>query len=53
MIFRPKCDAVVAGCIKLYKDNHNLYSSLIIIIREDEMGRACSVHGDKRNVYKS
>jgi hypothetical protein len=32
MIFRPKCEAFAAGCVKLYKDNHDLYSSLIIII---------------------
>jgi hypothetical protein len=32
MIFRPKCETFAAGFIKLYKDNHDMYSSLIIII---------------------
>jgi uncharacterized membrane protein YidH (DUF202 family) len=32
MIFRPKCEAFAAGCIKMYKNNHDLYSSFIIII---------------------
>jgi len=32
MIFRPKCEAFAAGFIKLYKDDHDLYSSIIIII---------------------
>jgi hypothetical protein len=31
MIFRPKCEAFAAGCIKLYQDNHALYSSQIMI----------------------
>jgi hypothetical protein len=32
MIFRPKCEAFAAGCIKLYKQNNDLNSLLIIII---------------------
>jgi hypothetical protein len=30
MVFRPKCEAVAADCMKLYKENHDTYSSLII-----------------------
>jgi hypothetical protein len=32
MIFRPKFEAFAAGCIKLYKQNNDLNSLLIIII---------------------
>jgi hypothetical protein len=39
---------------KLHNEElHNLYSSpnIIIQVKEDEMGRACSTNGEKRNAY--
>jgi hypothetical protein len=33
---------------------HNLYSlpNIIRMIKEDEMGKACSTNGEKRNAYR-
>jgi hypothetical protein len=47
-IFGPKRDEVKGGWRKLHNEElHNLYSSPIIIrmIKEDEIGRACSTNG--------
>jgi hypothetical protein len=46
-IFGPKRDEVTGGWRKLHNEElHNLYSSpsIIRMIREDEMGRACSTN---------
>jgi hypothetical protein len=48
---------VTGGWRKLHNEElHNLYSSPIIIrmnqVKEDEMGRACSTNGKKRNAYR-
>jgi hypothetical protein len=56
-IFGPKRDEVTGGWRKLYNEEfHNLYSSPSIIKnvqdKEDEMGRACSTNGEKRNAYR-
>jgi hypothetical protein len=47
-IFGPKWDEVIGGWRKLHNEElHNLYSSpsIIRMIKEDEMGRACSTNG--------
>jgi hypothetical protein len=55
-IFGPKRDEVTGGWRKLHNEElHNLYSlpSIInMIVKEDEMGRACSTNGERRNVYR-
>jgi hypothetical protein len=56
-IFGPKRDEVTGGLRKLHNEElHNLYSSRSIIrimkVKEDEMGRACSTNGEKRNAYR-
>jgi hypothetical protein len=53
-IFGPQWDEVTGGWEKLHKDElHNLYSlpNIIRIIKENEIGRACSRHeGDNKCV---
>jgi hypothetical protein len=47
-IFGSNGDEVIGGWRKLYNEElHNLYSlpDTIRMIKEDEMGRACSAHG--------
>jgi hypothetical protein len=55
-IFGPKRDEVTGGWRKLHNEElHNLYSSPSIIKNEDkqdEMGRACSMNGEKRNACR-
>jgi hypothetical protein len=56
-IFGPKRDEVTGGWRKLHNEVlRNLYSSPSIIrmikSRRDEMGRACSMNGEKRNAYR-
>jgi hypothetical protein len=51
----PKRDEVIAGWRKLHSEElHNLYFSLNIVrmIKEDEIGGACSAYVELRNVYK-
>jgi hypothetical protein len=49
-IFGPKKKEVTRCWRKFHNEElHDLYSSLDIIIEEGEMGRACSMHGDKRS----
>jgi hypothetical protein len=48
-IFGPKRDEIIGSWRKLHSEElHNLYSSLnvirIIQVKEDEMGRACTMH---------
>jgi hypothetical protein len=53
-IFGPR-DEVTGDWRKLHnKELHNFYSSLNMIrmIKEDEMGMACSTNGEKRNAYR-
>jgi hypothetical protein len=54
-IFGPKRDEVTGGWRKLHNEEfHDLYSwpSIIRVIKyEDELSRACSTCGDKRNAY--
>jgi hypothetical protein len=54
--FGPKRDEVAGGCRKLHNEElHNLYSSPNIKndqVKKDEMGRACSTNGAKRNAYR-
>jgi hypothetical protein len=50
-VFGPKRDEVTGGCRKLH---NNLYSSpniIRMIVKEDEVGRACSTNGGTRNAY--
>jgi hypothetical protein len=45
----------MGDCRKLHNEElHYLYSSPSIIrtVKKDEMGRACSTNGEKRNAYK-
>jgi hypothetical protein len=54
-IFGPKRDEVTRGWRKLHNEElYNLYSSpsIIRMIKEDEMGRACSTNGERRNAYR-
>jgi hypothetical protein len=56
-IFGPKNDEVIGGWRKLNNGElHNLYSSPNIIgminTGRIEMGRACSMQGEKRNSYR-
>jgi hypothetical protein len=54
-LFRLKRDEVTGGWRKLHNEElHDLYSSpsIIRIIKEDEVGRACGMNGEKRNVYR-
>jgi hypothetical protein len=54
-IFEPKRDEVTGGWRKLHNEElHNLYSSpsIIRMIKDDEMGRACSTNGEKINAYR-
>jgi hypothetical protein len=48
-IFGPKRDEVTGGWRELHNEElHNLYSSPSIksdLVKEDEMGRACSTNG--------
>jgi hypothetical protein len=47
-IFGPKRDEVTGGWRKMHNEElHNLYSLPIGMIKGDEMGRACSTHGEK------
>jgi hypothetical protein len=52
-IYGPKRDEVTGGWRKLHNEElHNLYSlqwGNQNEVKEDEMGRACSMHGEKRN----
>jgi hypothetical protein len=53
-IFRPKRDEMTGGWRKMHNDElHNLHSSpgITRIIKENEMGRACTTNGEKRNAY--
>jgi PAS domain-containing protein len=55
-IFRRKRDELMGGLSKLCnKELRDLYSSLSIIgkiVKEDEMGRTCSMNAQNRNVYR-
>jgi hypothetical protein len=54
-IFGPKRDEMTGGWRKLHNEEfHNFYSSpsIIRMIKEDEMGRACSTIGAKRNAHR-
>jgi hypothetical protein len=56
-IFGPKRNGVAGDWKKLHnEDLHNLYSSpgtiRMIIVKEDEMGGACSTNGEKINVCR-
>jgi hypothetical protein len=55
-IFRLQRDNVIGVWRKLHNEKlHNLYSlpsNYNDEVKEDEMGRACSVYGDKRNAYR-
>jgi hypothetical protein len=49
-IFGPKRDEVIGGWRKLHNEElHNLYCSpsIIRIVEEDEMDRACSTNGEE------
>jgi hypothetical protein len=48
----PKRDEVTGGWRKLHNEKlHNLYSSpsIIRMVKEDEMGRACSMNGGEED----
>jgi hypothetical protein len=52
-IFEPKGDEVIGGWRKLHNEElHNLYGIIRMISQGDEMVRACSTHGEKRNAYR-
>jgi hypothetical protein len=56
-IFGPKRDEVTGGWRKLQNEElHNLYKynkyNYNGEVKEDEMVRACSTHGEKRNAYR-
>jgi hypothetical protein len=57
-MFGPKRDEIIGDWSKLHNDDlHNLYSSPNRIstmydeVKEDKIGRPCSMHG-KRNTYR-
>jgi hypothetical protein len=55
IIFGPKRDEVMGNERKLHiEELHNFYSapSIIRMIKEDELGRAYSTHGEKINSYR-
>jgi hypothetical protein len=50
-ILGPKRDEVIGGWRKLHNEGlHNLYSSPNV--KENEMGRTCSTHGEKKYAYR-
>jgi hypothetical protein len=56
-IFGPKRDEATGGWRTLRKQElHNLYSSPCLIrknqVREDEMNRACSTHGNEEEYFR-
>jgi hypothetical protein len=53
-IYGLKREEVTAGYRKVHEELHNLYSSSYIIkmIKEDDMGRTCSMHRRDENAYK-
>jgi hypothetical protein len=54
-IYGPKRDEVTGEWRKLHNEElRDLYSLLSIIrmVKEDKMGRACSMNGEKRNAYR-
>jgi hypothetical protein len=52
-IFGPKRVEVRGSWRKLHNEElRNLHSSSNIIRMKDEMNRACSTYGEKRNAYK-
>jgi hypothetical protein len=56
-ILEPKKDEVAGGCRKLHNlELRDLYSLPRMIkydqVKEDEMGKACSTNGERRNVYR-
>jgi hypothetical protein len=53
-IFGPKRDEVIGGRRKVHDEElQNLNSSQSIFrMIKDEMGRACSTNGEKRNAYR-
>jgi hypothetical protein len=55
-IFVSRRDDIKRGGRKLHNDDfYNLYYSLNAHwndqVKEDEMGRACNTHGEKKNAY--
>jgi hypothetical protein len=56
-MFEPKKDEIIGGWRELLNEEfHNLYLSLNVIsdkVKEDELGGACSTHGENRNVYRT
>jgi hypothetical protein len=52
---RPSCGEITGVWRKLHNEElHNLYSSPSNDeVKEQEMGRACSTHAEKRNAWKS
>jgi hypothetical protein len=53
-IFGPKRNEVVGGWRKLHNEElHNFsYPSIIRMLKGDEMGRVCSMIGEKKKVYR-
>jgi hypothetical protein len=52
-IFSPKRDQVTEEWRKLHnEEHHNLFSlpNIIRMIKEDEMGRACTTNGGRRGI---
>jgi hypothetical protein len=45
---------MIGGWIKQHNEElHNLYSSSTnYLVKEDEIDRTCSTHGEKRNAYR-
>jgi hypothetical protein len=49
-IFGPKRDEIIGDLRKLHNEGlHNFYSSPQV--KEDEMDRACSTHGENKNAF--